>query len=72
MTHNIPLEMINYIFGFCQGSTNQIMKKHIKNINELNIKENTNENLYSILSMNMDFGYIYFDYDSFKNDYYDY
>ena len=63
----MPPEIINYIFRFCQGSTNKIMKQHIKNIYILN----ENEDLYNILQMNMDFGYIQFNYDSFKNDYYD-
>lgn len=58
-------EIINYIFRFCQGSTNQIMKEHIKNIRSLN----EDENVYTILRMNMDFGYIHFDYKLFKIDY---
>lgn len=56
-------ELVNYIFRFCQGSTNKIMKEHIKNIKLLN------EDVYTILRMNMDFGYIYFDYKLFKIDY---
>jgi hypothetical protein len=56
-------ELVNYIFRFCQGSTNKIMKEHIKNIKLLD------EDVYTILRMNMDFGYIYFDYDLFKIDY---
>jgi hypothetical protein len=58
-------ELVNYIFRFCQGSTNKIMKEHIKNIKLLN----ENEDLYNILQMNMNFGYIYFDFKSFKIDY---
>jgi hypothetical protein len=58
-------EIVNYIFRFCQGSTNQIVKEHIKNIQSLN----EDETVYSILRMNMDFGYIHFDFDSFKIDY---
>ena len=56
-------ELVNYIFRFCQGSTNKIMKEHIKNIKLLN------EDVYTILRMNMDFGYIHFDYKLFKIDY---
>jgi hypothetical protein len=65
----IPAEVVNYIFRFCQGSTNQIMKEHIKNINQLNKNENTNETVYSILELNMNFGYIYFHYNEFMRDY---
>ena len=65
----IPDELINYIFRFCQGSTNQIMKEHIKNINQLNENENVNETVYSILELNMNFGYIYFHYNEFMRDY---
>lgn len=63
-TFLIP-ELVNYIFRFCQGSTNQIMKEHIKNIRSLN----EDENVYTILRLNMDFGYIHFDYKLFKIDY---
>lgn len=65
----LPDEIVNYIFRFCQGSTNKIMKEHIKNINQLNINENVNEDVYSILQLNMDFGYIYFHYNEFLRDY---
>lgn len=65
----IPNEIVNYIFCFCQGATNQIMKKHIQNINQLNKNENVNETVYSILELNMNFGYIYFHYNEFMRDY---
>ena len=65
----LPNEIVNYIFGYCQGSTNQIMKEHIENINILNQNENVNETVYSILELNMDFGYIYFHYNEFMRDY---
>ena len=59
------IELVNYIFRFCQGSTNQIMKEHIQNVQSLN----ENETVYTILRMNMDFGYIHFHFNSFKIDY---
>lgn len=65
----IPNEIVNYIFRYCQGSTNKIMKQHIQNINDLNKNENTNEDVYSILQLNMDFGYIFFHYNEFMRDY---
>jgi hypothetical protein len=65
----LPNEIINYIFGYCQGSTNKIMKQHIQNINQLNKNENANETVYSILELNMNFGYIYFHYNEFMRDY---
>ena len=69
MTSIIPNEIINYIFLYCQGSSNKIMKQHIQNICELNKNENANEDVYSILQLNMDFGYIYFHYNEFMRDY---
>ena len=65
----LPGEIVNYIFRFCQGSTNKIMKEHIQNIKQLNINENVNEDVYSILQLNMDFGYLYFHYNEFIRDY---
>ena len=62
-------ELVNYIFRYCQGSTNQIMKEHIRNIEQLNKNENVEETVYSILELNMDFGYIYFHYNEFMRDY---
>jgi hypothetical protein len=60
----LPLEIVNYIFLYFEGSTNQIMKNHINNIQSFN-----NETVCTILTMNMDFGYVQFNYDLFKNDY---
>jgi hypothetical protein len=65
----LPNEIINHIFCYCQGSTNQIMKEHINNINQLNQNENVNETVCTILELNMDFGYIYFHYNEFMRDY---
>ena len=65
----LPDEIVNYIFRYCQGSTNQIMKEHINNINQLNQNENVNETVCTILELNMDFGYIYFHYNEFMRDY---
>ena len=69
MTISIPNEMINHIFSYFEGSTNKIMKQHIENIYELNKNENANEDVYSILQLNMNFGYIYFHYNEFMRDY---
>jgi len=65
----LPDEIVNYIFRFCEGSANKIMKKHIQNIEQLNKNENVNEDVYSILQLNLDFGYIYFHYNEFMRDY---
>jgi hypothetical protein len=65
----IPNEIINHIFSYFEGSANKIMKQHIQNINNLNKSENANEDVYSILQLNMDFGYIYFHYNEFMRDY---
>uniref|UniRef100_A0A6C0D1P0 Uncharacterized protein n=1 Tax=viral metagenome TaxID=1070528 RepID=A0A6C0D1P0_9ZZZZ len=45
------------------------MKEHIHNIEQLNKNENVQETVYSILELNMDFGYIYFHYNEFMRDY---
>jgi hypothetical protein len=66
---SIPNELVNHIFSYFEGSTNKIMKQHIKNICDLNKNENVNESVYSILQLNMDFGYIYFHYNEFMRDY---
>jgi hypothetical protein len=66
---SFPEEIVNHILCYCQGSTNQIMKEHIQNINTLNKNENANETVYSILQLNMDFGYLYFHYNEFMRDY---
>jgi hypothetical protein len=65
----LPTELVNYIFQYCQGATNQIMKEHIHNIEQLNKNENVEETVYSILELNMNFGYIYFHYNEFMRDY---
>ena len=63
-------EIMNHIFRYCQGSTNQIMKQHIKNIKSLNENEDLYTiDLYTILQLNMDYGYIHFHFEDFKNDY---
>ena len=66
---SLPDEIVNHIFRYCQSFTNQIMKEHIENINTLNKNENANETVYSILQLNMDFGYLYFHYNEFMRDY---
>ena len=66
---SFPEEIVNHIFRYCQGATNKIMKEHIQNINSLNKNENANETVYSILQLNMDFGYLYFHYNEFMRDY---
>jgi hypothetical protein len=65
---SLPDEIVNHIFRYCQSFTNQIMKEHIENINTLNKNENANETVYSILQLNMDYGYIHFHFEEFKND----
>ena len=63
-------EIMNHIFKYCQGSTNQIKKQHIKNIKSLNENEDLYTiDLYTILQLNMDYGYIHFHFEDFKNDY---
>ena len=67
LTLSLPIEMINYIFSFCQGSTNQIMKQHYKIIEEYN---DSSDNLLFILITNKRLGYKYFNARRYRNAYY--
>ena len=35
MEFSLPNEIINHIFSYCQGKTNQIMKQHIKSLDQV-------------------------------------
>jgi len=55
----LPLEMINYIFSYCQGSTNHIMKQYIKYSKEF-------ETGIGLFRLNRDYGFKQFDKNRLK------
>ena len=56
-------EIINKIFLYLEGSTNRIMKEHIKNVSSMDLTP------IEVLELNMNFGYIHYHHADFKNDY---
>jgi Zn finger protein HypA/HybF involved in hydrogenase expression len=61
-------EIVNYIFTYCQGPTNQIMKEFIRNIQSYG--EITTENMLYILEMNKEYGFINYNNIRFNVAYY--
>ena len=57
------LELVNKIFLYLEGSTNRIMKQHIKNILSLDLS------VVEALELNMNFGFIHYNHEDFKRDY---
>jgi len=59
----LPIEIINYIFRYCQSSTNNIMKNYYVDIEDYGCP------LY-ILTTNKKLGFIHFNKRKYKNAYY--
>ena len=57
------LEIVNKIFLYLEGSTNRIMKSHIKNVSSLDLS------VIEALELNMNFGFIHYNHEEFKKDY---
>ena len=70
MTLILPIEIIQYIFLFCQGSTNQIMKQHYKTIEEYNDSCNDLSDQLFILITNKRLGFKHFNARRYRNAYY--
>jgi hypothetical protein len=51
----LPQEMINHIFSYCQGSTNKIMKQHIK------YSKDFETGVIGLFRLNRDYGFKQFD-----------
>lgn len=79
---NLPQEIVNHIFSYCQGKTNQIMKDHLKCLDKVYYDELYNNN---ILNLNIDcqsshlpyilhlmgfYGQLHFNKDLFYSRYY--
>ena len=56
----LPLEMVNYIFSYCQGSTNKLMKQHIKYSKEFET------GVIGLFRLNRDYGFKQFDKNRLK------
>jgi len=67
---NIPNEIINFIFSFCQGSTNEIMKNHFKEIEKYNNGSSLDDHLIYILFTNQELGFIHFNEYKYNRAYY--
>ena len=80
---NLPQEIMNHIFSYCQSRTNQIMKEHLKCLDKVLQDENYYYN--NIVNLNIDcqsshltyilhlmvfYGQIIFDKDIFYSRYY--
>ena len=51
---NLPEEIINHIFSYCQGSTNQLMKHHIQYTYEFET------GILGLFRLNRDYGFTHF------------
>ena len=67
---SLPIEIINYIFTFSQGSTNKIMKTHFKDIEPYNDGISLDQHLIYILITTQTLGFKLFNKKTFKNAYY--
>jgi hypothetical protein len=68
---NIPDEVVNHIFKFCQGRTNQIMKEHIYSIDRYKDPYYPDEtHLINILRLMEYYGHIYFEKERFHSRFY--
>jgi hypothetical protein len=66
----LPEEMLNQIFSYCQSPTNQIMKENIKHITSINkTKADYLNNIFCILEMNKEYGFIHYNHERFMNRY---
>ena len=68
----LPNEIVNHIFIYCQGSTNKIMKDHINSVEEYKDKYyNCKEyHLIHILDLMAFYGHTYFDKKKFHSIFY--
>jgi hypothetical protein len=68
---NLPYEVMNHIFSYCQGRTNQIMKDHIYSVDRYKDPYYSNENhLINILRLMEYYGHIYFNKEKFDSRFY--
>lgn len=66
---NLPNELVNHIFTYCQSRTNEIMKNHIKCVNEYKEPYQDLDLIYILHLMNF-YGHIYFDKIKFHSRFY--
>jgi len=68
---HLPIEIINIIYSYCQGATNQIMKTHILNVASMNEFIKIEKLMIYILKKNKEYNYRHYDNNRFLNTYYD-
>jgi hypothetical protein len=66
----LPNEMVNTIFSYCQGATNTIMKQHIKDLLSIRMKQELEEMMLCILKLNKDYHFIHYNHDRFISYHY--
>lgn len=67
----LPDEVINHIFIYCQGRTNQIMKQHIYLVDQYKDPYYCDEtHLINILRLMEYYGHIYFNNEKFHSRFY--
>ena len=68
---SIPDEVVNHIFRYCQGSTNQIMKQHIYLVDRYKDPYYPDEtHLINILRLMEYYGHVYFKKEKFHSRFY--
>lgn len=71
MNSFLPNEVMNHIFIYCQGSTNQIMKHHIYSVHRYKDPYYCDEtHLINILRLMKYYGHTYFDKENFHSRFY--
>jgi hypothetical protein len=67
----LPLEIINHIFSYCEGSCNQIMKKHCSLVEYYDSSYiYKQDHLLFILKANRRLGFKHFNEKRYRNAYY--
>ena len=66
----LPHEMVNIIFSYCQSATNVIMKDYLKQIDELRCFEFSTSSIFRILKKNKEYTYKTYNHDRFICAYY--
>ena len=65
---SLPPEMINYIFSYSQGATNQIIKSHIENKNSVSDEIE----FLGLMKLNKEYNFKHYNHDRFMFAYFEY
>ena len=66
----LPIEILNHIFKYCQGRTNKIMKEHINTVKVYKEPYCDETNLIHILHLMENYGHTYFEKNKFHSRFY--